>query len=75
MTGRGVVNKSATSEEFEAETIDILAKCTLSWEKVVLEGKELPCTYENAKTVYTNFIWLREQVDAFINDRANFLES
>jgi len=71
--GRGVVNKTPTVEEFEAETIDILAKCTLSWEKVVWEGNDLPCTYENAKMIYGNLIWLRDQVDAFINDRANFL--
>jgi hypothetical protein len=68
-----VVNKTPTSEEFEAETVDILAKCTLNWENVIWEGKELPCNYENAKIIYLNLLWLRDQIDAFINDRANFL--
>ena len=70
---KGIVSKTPTMEEFEFETIDILAKCTLSWENVIWEGKELSCNYENAKMLYTNLIWLRDQVDAFINDRANFL--
>jgi len=71
--GRGVVNKTPTVEEFEAETVDILAKCTMSWQNIVWEEKELPCNYENAKMIYIKLIWLRDQVDAFINDRANFL--
>jgi len=25
--------------------------------------------------LYSNLLWLREQIDSFINDRANFLES
>lgn len=73
--GKGVVNKTPTVEEFEAETVDILAKCTISWENVVWEGKDLPCNYDTAKMIYLNLIWLRDQVDAFINDRANFLGS
>src|SRR5574343_401831 len=40
--GRGVVNKTPTVEEFESETVDILAKCTIAWENVVWQDKDLP---------------------------------
>jgi hypothetical protein len=75
LVGRGVVNRTPTVEEFEYETIEMLAKCTLAWEGIVWEGKELQCNFENAKMLYTKLIWLRDQVDAFINDRANFLQN
>jgi hypothetical protein len=62
-----------TAEEQEESGLVLLATCTLAWEGVVLDGTELPCTKENAKTVYKRFHWIKEQVDAFIGDRANFL--
>lgn len=41
------------------------------------EGEWLPCTPENARRVYADpgLAWLREQVDAEIADRSNFLKS
>ena len=58
----------------------VLAKCTLGWEGSAKPGclaldedEFLECTEENALRVYTDFAWIREQVDAFMNDRANFL--
>ena len=62
-----------TAEEQEESGLNLLATCTLAWEGVVVEGEELPCTKENVKMVYKRFPWIREQVDQFIGDRANFL--
>ena len=62
-----------TAEEQEESGLNLLAVCTLSWEGVVVEGEALPCTKENAKMVYQRFPWIKEQVDQFIGDRANFL--
>ena len=62
-----------TAEEQEESGLNLLAVCTLAWEGVVVEGEVLPCTKENAKMVYQRFPWIKEQVDQFIGDRANFL--
>lgn len=62
-----------SAEELEAEGVDMLAACTLDWENMILDGQELECSRENAARVYSRFSWLKEQVDEFIGDRANFL--
>ena len=62
-----------TAEEQEESGLNLLAICTLAWEGVVVEGEALPCTKENAKMIYQRFPWIKEQVDFFIGDRANFL--
>ena len=62
-----------TAEEQEESGLNLLAACTLAWEGVVVEGETLPCNTENAKMVYRRFPWIKEQVDQFIGDRANFL--
>lgn len=51
----------------------LLINCTLEWDGIELDGKKLDCTPENVKLVYKRFNWIREQVDAAIADRANFL--
>lgn len=59
-------------EKLEKENIEVLAACTLSWKGVVLEGKELPCTRENAVMLYTRFPWVKEQVERFVIDRTSY---
>lgn len=71
-------------EELERDTSEILASCTKSWreempgktDKVTLTvgGAELECNRDNAKRLYTDYPWMREQVDAAVADRANFLK-
>lgn len=62
----------------------LLAKCTLDWHGIVqgwIDGSKdntvASFSYENALALYNNrgVNWLREQVDEFIADRANFLKS
>lgn len=59
-------------DRFRRESIEVLAACTLSWKGVVVDGKALPCTRENAVTLYTRFPWLREQAETFVADRAAY---
>jgi len=84
---RGQISISA--EELENDALDLLVACTKGWESDIEEHGEkktvsaipcgeqglLPCTPENVRKVYANpgFAWLREQVDAEIGDRSNFL--
>lgn len=70
----GFRNNGFDPDKFLSENIELLAACTLSWRGVVLSGEALPCTKSNAITLYTRFPWLREQAEAFISDRANYLQ-
>ena len=67
--------RKLSAEELEADTIELLVACTLDWEGVELEGQALECNPENVRKIYKRFPWIREQVDNFINDRANFLKN
>lgn len=60
-------------ERIEAELIDLLVAVTVAWENVQLDGEALACTQDNARKLYRRFPWIREQVDAAIYDRANFI--
>lgn len=71
VTSRGKMR--VTSEEIEDEALQLIVAATKGWTGVVIEGVEQPFTMENAKSLFTRFPWIREQVDEFINDRANFL--
>jgi hypothetical protein len=76
-------------DDIEHETIDVLAACTRSWRRIVseegeqkgqelatllLDDQELTCTKANATKLFTRMKWVREQVDAAVMDRANFLK-
>jgi hypothetical protein len=66
---RAVLN----SADIESDGLDSLVACTLSWTGIVLDGKPVECNPANVKMVYLKMPWLKEQVDEFIGDRANFL--
>lgn len=59
-------------EEAEQNTCEILAACTLGWSGLLEGGKELKYSKQNAIDLYKKHKWLRQQVDRFIGDRANF---
>lgn len=71
---KGFRNKGWDPEKVEAESIEILAACTLSWKGVLVDGAPLPCSRDNAIKMYTRFPWLREQVEQFIGDRSAYLQ-
>lgn len=71
---KGFRNKGWDPEKMQEESIEILATCTLSWKGVLVDGAPLPCSRDNAIKMYTRFPWLREQVEAFISDRSEYLQ-
>lgn len=71
----GFRNPTPSPEELEQNGIELLAACTLGWAGVVLDKKPLPFTKDNAKMLYNRFPWIKEQVDAAIGDRANFIQA
>ena len=63
------------SESMEVEQLELMSKCTLAWSGVAWNGALLECNYANALMLFTELGWLRDQVDIFITDRANFFVS
>lgn len=63
-----------TPEELEAEGTDLLVALTANWFLLDLDGFpiELPFTPENARRIYDQVRWIRDQVDEFCVDRGNF---
>ncbi len=64
-----------TAEELENDSLELVVSCTIGWSGVVLDGVEVPFSVDSARMVYKRLRWLREQVDAFIYDRSNFLKA
>lgn len=67
--------QTITAEIAEAKSVNRLARATVGWSGVDLDGESLPFTEENAKKLYKRFRWLRQQAIQFISDRANFMKA
>lgn len=63
------------AEKLVEDSIDDLVKITTAWSGFMLDGKELKCTPENIRTVYSEWAWIREQVQEFVADRSNFFRA
>jgi hypothetical protein len=64
-----------SAEEQDDLLLDLLVAATAGWSGTAsLDGAELPAfTAAGARSLYLRFPWIREQADAFMADRANFL--
>ena len=67
-------NGTVPPEALEKEAIELLVNGTIGWTAIILNGEDVPFSREAATRLYTKFSWIREQVDEFIGDRANFLK-
>jgi hypothetical protein len=65
--------RKITPDERRRIQVEIIAACTLAWRGLEQDGKEWPCTFDNAVTLYEASPAVREQVDLFIANRVNFL--
>lgn len=68
-------NTRETLDKIEADGIALLVACTVGWENLQEDGEDVPFTPEAAQRIYKEYKWIREQVDAFVQDRANFLKT
>lgn len=59
--------------EAKKRKIGLLVHCTTRFENLFSGGKELEYSEKAARILYKTQPWIREQVDAFIGDRSNFL--
>jgi hypothetical protein len=63
-------------DEADAETLDLLASCTVGWENVLdTDGKAIAWSAENARKLLAAYPVVREQVDTFVAARANFIKA
>lgn len=69
----GKRSSKVSSEQIEKNAMDILVACTESWRNMMFDGKDLECTPENVRMIYTELPWVYDQVDTHIGDRTNFL--
>ena len=68
-------NRKQSIEELEESSASLLATATHGWSGLKIGENELAFNFANAKKLYRDFPWIREQVEDFINDRSNFLKS
>lgn len=70
-----------TAEEVEREALELLVACTLGWDSgeddptLTFKGEKLPFNAANALNVYSELLWVREQVDNAIGDLENFISA
>jgi hypothetical protein len=62
-----------SAADLETRLLERLAALTLRWENVTYDGAEFPCNPDNARRLYAEQLWIREQVVGFVEDRAHFL--
>ena len=64
-----------TAEEIEEDGIGLLVACAINWKNVSLDGAPLEFNEANLRKLFARIPAFREQADAFIGERANFLRS
>jgi len=64
---------SLSAEEIEASSLDLLVKCTESW-NLTLDKEPEGFSQDKARQVYLDYPWVREQVDAVFGDTRAFLD-
>ena len=62
------------TKKAEVARIEVMASCTIKWDGIQFGGPDdYACTRQNAIALYTELVWLREQVSAYMSERTNYL--
>lgn len=64
---------ATTIEKIEESALNLVSKCIKSW-NIRLGDEQPDCTPENIVKIFTEYPWMKDQVDIFMHDRANFLK-
>lgn len=59
--------------EIRSDDIELLARCVGGWKGVTYKGKVLEYSHQNAVMLLNEVPYIKEQIDAFVGDRQNFL--
>lgn len=65
--------KQPSFAQSEKHANDLLARCTRGFENLQMKGENLDFSVKAARDLYSRVSWIKEQVDEFIAERANFL--
>ncbi len=67
---RGLKRRSSTvdGDELEQRTLELIAGCTLGWDGLTVNGQPLPFSKPNAIAILRAMPWIREQIEAAMND-------
>lgn len=63
------------AEKLSEDSIEDLVKLTTAWTGFALDGKSLEFTSDNVRMVYNDWAWIKEQVQEFVGNRANFFRT
>lgn len=63
------------AEKLSEDSIEDLVKLTTAWAGFALDGKTLEFTPDNVRMVYNEWSWIKEQVQEFVGNRANFFRT
>lgn len=69
----GLGGMKFTQDDVRTEMIERLVAVTREWSFKLADGQPFPCTPDNIEKVYRKSAVIREQVEAFVNERSNFL--
>ncbi len=75
LRGTSGSGQSVTAEMSRTNEINKFAAATVAWSGVVVDGEPVKLSSDAAKALYRRFPWIRDQVRAFIGDRANFTKA
>ena len=69
------LQNNVSAAGMEQDTIDNLCSVTVEWNFVSKDGAPIPCTTETARKLYADplFASVRQQVNTFANENANFI--
>ncbi len=62
-----------TAKQTEEDALNRSVAATKGWENIRQGGKDVECTPENVRRIYSEWPWMRRQVDAFHSNAGNFL--
>lgn len=60
-------------DQLEEQGLELQAGCILGWDGITANGEPFPYTKANAVALLRAAPWVREQVEAAMNDHASFL--
>ena len=67
-----MANQNEEIAEFDNDEIEILAKCTIDFKGLLIDGKEPDKSLEGIIALYSEFSWIKDQIDKFIANKNNF---
>ena len=67
-------NTDITAEELEENTLDILCKITSSW-NITYAGSKPKLTPTEARKVYEDIYWIKDQIDGALTEAQDFTKA